>query len=175
MALQAWTLLSETRIYKGFREIILRRFRFPDGAEAEFDVRLDGQAVAVLAFTPQRQAIMARQFRPGPMQILLEIPGGGVEEGEEPAVAAARELLEETGYQGRLESVGVTRENPYTNLLRHNFIALDCVRVAEQKLDAHERIEVELLSLDQLREHLRTGQLCDAETGYRGLDHLGWL
>lgn len=175
MPLQPWTLLSETGIYKGFREIVLRRFRFPDGAEAEFDVRLDGQAVAILAFTTGREAILVRQFRPGPGQVLLEIPGGGVEDGEDPAAAAARELLEETGYRGRLESVGPTFENPYTNLRRHNFVALDCVKVAEQSLDPHERIEVQLISLSQLREHLRSGLLCDTETGYRGLDHLGWL
>ena len=175
MPSQPWTLIKEQSLFKGFREVVLRRFRLPDGAEADFDIRIDGQAVAVLAFTPDKQAILVSQFRPGPMQVMLDIPGGALEDGEDPLLAAARELLEETGYQGRMEAVGITHENPYTTLVRHNFVALDCVKVAEQNLDPSERIDVELLSLDQLRVHLRSGRLCDTETGYRGLDYLGWL
>jgi ADP-ribose pyrophosphatase len=175
MPIEPWTLLGEKLLFSGYRDVVQRHFRFPDGAEADFDIRLDGQAVAVLAFTKEKQAILVRQFRPGPLALLLEVPGGALEEGEDPAEAAARELLEETGYRGRVEAVARTRENPYTTLLRHNFVALDCEKVAEQDLDPQERIEVELLSLDRLRAHLRSGQLCDVEAGYLGLDHLGWL
>ena len=175
MAVEAWKLLGETVMFRGFRDVVRRRFRFPDGVEADFDIRLDGLAVAVLAFTPQREAILVRQFRPGPLQVFMDIPGGACEEGEDPARAAARELLEETGYQGRLEAVGHTYENPYTTLLRHNFVALDCVKVAEQHLDPHERIDVVVLPLPEFRQHLRSGQLCDTEAAYRGLDYLGWL
>ncbi len=175
MTFQPWKLLSETLLFRGYRDVVLRKFEFPDGAVGDFDIRVDGLAVAVLAFTPQREAILVRQFRPGPLQVFLDIPGGACEAGEDPAVAAARELLEETGFQGRLESVGHTYENPYTTLYRHNFVALDCVKVAEQHLDPQERIEVVLLPLERFREHLRSGQLCDTETGYRGLDYLGWL
>ena len=175
MTFQPWTLLSEKVIFKGYREIVQRRFRFPDGAEADFDIRMDGQAVAVLAFTLERQAILVRQFRPGPLEVMLDIPGGALEDGEVPAEAAARELLEETGYRGEVQFVGFTRENPYTTLLRHNFVAVNCKKVAEQELDPNERIEVVLLGLDDLRKHLRSGGLCDVESGYLGLDHLGWL
>lgn len=175
MGFEPWKLIAEKSLFRGYREVVQRRFRFPDGAEGDFDIRIDGEAVAVLAFTPEREAILVRQFRPGPLAVLLDIPGGALESGEDPAVAAARELLEETGYRGRIEAVGHTYENPYTTLYRHNFVALDCVKVAEQSLDPQERIEVVLLPLDQFRQHLRSGQLCDTETGYRGLDHLGWL
>lgn len=175
MAFEPWKLIGEKSLFRGFREVVQRRFRFPDGAEGDFDIRIDGEAVAVLAFTPQREAILVRQFRPGPLKVFLDIPGGALEAGEDPALAAARELLEETGYRGRVETVGHTYENPYTTLYRHNFVALDCVKVAEQSLDPQERIEVVILSLAQFRQHLRTGELCDTETGYRGLDYLGWL
>lgn len=175
MALEPWQLIGEKSLFRGYREVVQRRFRFPDGAEGDFDIRIDGEAVAVLAFTPEREAILVRQFRPGPLQVLLDIPGGAREPGEEPAVSAARELLEETGYRGRIEAVGHTFENPYTTLLRHNFVALDCLKVAAQTLDPQERIEVVLLPLPAFRQHLRSGQLCDTEAGYRGLDYLGWL
>lgn len=54
---------------------------------------------AVLAMTPRRRIVLVRQFRPAVASMVTELPGGNIEAGETPATAAARELLEETGYQ----------------------------------------------------------------------------
>jgi ADP-ribose pyrophosphatase len=63
--------------------------------------------VNVVAVTPEDQLILVRQYRFGIEAPTLEIPGGLVEPGEEPAAAAARELEEETGYApGRLVALG---------------------------------------------------------------------
>ena len=56
---------------------------------------------------------MVRQYRHGANRITLETPGGLVDPGETPAEAAAREMLEETGYQAReIISLGGINPNP---------------------------------------------------------------
>ena len=71
-----------------------------------------------------------------------------VDENESPADAAARELLEETGYRaGSVELLGRTRPNPaLQNNWLHTFVARDCVSTGSQKLDGSEHIGVRLVS-----------------------------
>jgi 8-oxo-dGTP pyrophosphatase MutT (NUDIX family) len=57
--------------------------------------------VTVLALTRAREVVLVRQFRPAVEDQALELPAGTVEAGERPAHAAARELVEETGFRGR--------------------------------------------------------------------------
>jgi 8-oxo-dGTP pyrophosphatase MutT (NUDIX family) len=54
----------------------------------------------VVAVTPEDEVILVWQYRFGTDGLSLEIPGGVIDQGEEPIVAAGRELLEETGYEG---------------------------------------------------------------------------
>ena len=69
-----------------------------------------------------------------------------VDPGEDPALAAARELEEETGYvAGRLVALGPVHPNPALQANRcHSFLALDCVKRHEGRQDAGEDIAVEL-------------------------------
>ncbi len=60
--------------------------------------RIDTRSwVNVFALTEDGRAILVHQPRVGMMQMTLECPGGGIDDDEDPAVAAARELEEETG------------------------------------------------------------------------------
>ena len=69
--------------------------------------------VNVVPVTPAGEIVMVRQYRHGLRDVTLEIPGGMVDPGETPEQAAARELLEETGYRAeRLEALGSVNPNP---------------------------------------------------------------
>ena len=173
--MEAWRKLGETVVHEGHVPILARRFRAPDGAERTTEIKREGETVAILALTSEREVVLARQFRPGPEDVLLELPGGGLEEGESPLEAAGRELLEETGYAGELQDAGALFDCAYSTRVRHVVVAVDARLVSEPKPDVGEFTEVELVSLDAFREHLRDGRLTDVGVGYRALDALGLL
>jgi ADP-ribose pyrophosphatase len=168
-----WRKLGEEVVHDRFRRIVSRRFALPDGKTAEFEIWDERDTVAVLALTPEREVVLVRQFRPGPDDVLLELPGGVVEEDQAPLEAARAELLEEAGYEGRLRPVGTTFGNAYSTRTKHLFAATDCRIVAAPA--PNEFTEPVLLPLADFREHLRAGRLTDADAAYRALDELGLL
>jgi 8-oxo-dGTP pyrophosphatase MutT (NUDIX family) len=117
--------------------------------------------VNVVPLTRDGDVVMIRQYRHGAGEITLEIPGGMVDAGEQPASAAARELLEETGFAaGRVQPLGNFNPNPalFTNRL-HAYVAHDCERVAEIDNGDHEETVVEIVARDALREAVRDGRV----------------
>jgi ADP-ribose pyrophosphatase len=170
-----WQKNDEKLIYNGFRKIILKSFYLPNGKNKDFEIKKEGEIVCVLPITKDKTVVLAKQFRPGPEKVFLELPGGCVENGESPQEAIGRELLEETGYAGEVGFVCSIPIGGYSIGWRHVFVATECKRVCKQELDETEFIEVLEMSLKDFRNHLRSGQLSDVHTGYLGLDYLGLL
>lgn len=170
-----FTEVSRTRGYDGYRKIDHVMFRDPRGIEHTYDIRVGGDSIAVVAITPDQQVVLARQYRHGAGRIMLELPGGGIEPGEDPLAAGMRELLEETGYAGEGAYVGAQWQSGYANYQGHVAVVTNATPVAELSLDDAEFIEVVLMPLAEFREHIRTGEFTDAGKAYRDLDHLGLL
>lgn len=170
-----WKKLKEEPYKAGYRKMIKKFFELPHGKVIDFDVKDEGKPVSVFALTVDNEVVLAKQFRPGPERILIELPGGGREEGESLLEAAARELLEETGYQGEIEHIGSNVECAYSTRECQIFLARNCKKVSEPQPDENEFTEVVLMNLPDFRKHLQTGELTDSVTAYRCLDHLGWL
>lgn len=173
--MKPWTRISEHDGTSGYLPLSVRRFELPDGTEVDWDIFGAEQTVAIVAITDDDRIVLARQFRAGPERVLDELPGGFVDPGESVLGAAARELLEETGYAGDLELAGADWLAAASRTRRHVVVARHARRVAEPDPEPGEFIEVVLLALADLRTHLRSGELTDVDLGYLALDHLGLL
>ena len=121
--------------------------------------------VTALALTEDQQIVMVRQYRHALGETCLEIPGGCVDDTDPDfQTAIARELLEETGYQfSDYHYLGRTSANPSTNNnLMHMFLATGGRKIADQKLDGNEDIQVELYSIEEVKKMLRDNQIVQA-------------
>ena len=117
--------------------------------------------VNIVPVTSDQEVVFVRQFRHGSEKITLEIPGGMVDPGEDPQVAAVRECLEESGYKvGSIEPLGVLNPNPaiFPNRL-HTYVAKDCSPVAEIANTSTEHTELVLVPMTDLPDMLQRGEI----------------
>ena len=116
----------------------------------------------ILAITPDNEAVMVRQYRHGTEKVCLELPGGIVDPSDaSPAVAAERELLEETGY-GVSEVIPLGACFPQPAILDvkgHFYMGVGAGRVKAPELDAGEDIEVLKISMDELPAMIKSGEI----------------
>lgn len=119
-------------------------------------------ASIVVALTPDNELILKNEYRYCYEKDLIELPAGCFEEGEEPLEVAKRELLEETGYSSdRWTYLGATVESSskLTNYM-HIFLAEDCAKVGEQKLDDTEELDVILVPFEKAIEMVMNNDIC---------------
>lgn len=122
-------------------------------------------AVAIVPFLPEGQVILIRQYRLTAQSILLEIPAGTLEVGENPRACAERELQEEIGYfPETLISLGQFYVAPgISNEIIYLFAGYD-LRPSRLPSDIDEMIETDIMPLSQARDLIARGQIQDAKT-----------
>ena len=149
-----------------------------DGRQAQYVTAEAPDWVNVVCTTVddrgRRCFVMVRQFRHGSMRVGTEFPGGIVDPGESPHVAAARELTEETGYlAGRLELLGSVSPNPaILNNRLHIYTAHEVTAHGRQELDANELLDVRLVPVDELPALVATDEF---EHALMYVSYLLWL
>jgi ADP-ribose pyrophosphatase len=137
----------------------------PEGPSYTREVVVHPGAVVVIPVDANGDILMVRQWRRAVGKILLELPAGTLEEGEEAGVTADRELQEEIGYKaGRLTKLGGFYSAPgFCSEYLHLFLAED-LRESRLAPDDHEHIEVCTVPLGKALELIEQGEIEDAKS-----------
>jgi ADP-ribose diphosphatase len=136
----------------------------PDGHHSTREVVEHRGAVGIVC-VHDGDIVLVRQYRHATGEVLLEIPAGKLDPGEEPETTASRELIEEVGLRaGALEHLATYYTTPgFTNETFHLYLATDA-RPEAGNTDPGEVIEVVRRPASTVRELLTSGEVRDAKS-----------
>lgn len=141
------------------------RASLPDGSSMIIDMVRHPGAAAVLVLDAQNRVCMLRQYRPALADWLWEIPAGKLDHGEAPALAAQRELAEETGLHARdWQPLGSVATAPgFCDEIIHLYLARE-LENGTPNLEEHEILEVHWLPLAEMLQWADSGRITDGKT-----------
>lgn len=160
------TLASE-QVFRGkLLDVRRDRVRLPDGSEGVREYVVHPGAVVIIPVLGSGDLLFERQYRYPVGRAFLELPAGKIDPGEEIAVTARRELLEETGHEADdWRYLGVMHPCiGYSDERIEIFLARGLRRVSAPQLDHGEFLDNLPLSLAAAVDAIRNGELTDAKT-----------
>ena len=159
-------LIGNKTIYSGkIFDVQQRAIELPDGRQTVYDIVKNPNACAIVALDRDDNVIMVRQFRQSAGKVLLEIPAGKIDRGEDPDTCAARELREETGYTAQnIERLFGARVSPgFSTEIIYIYKATG-LSLGETSFDEDEFIETVKVPLKEAREMIKKGEIEDGKT-----------
>jgi ADP-ribose pyrophosphatase len=159
-------ILSTEEIFKG-RAVMLHidAIRMPDGRETTREIVDHADCIAAIPIDAEGNVILVRQLREAVRKALLEIPAGGIDDGESPEDAVRRELQEEIGYYPHtVEKMGGFYSTPgYCKEFLYIYLATD---LEPRKLTAEDTdyIEIVRVPMHLIPGLIVTGEICDAKS-----------
>lgn len=160
------TTVERRVIYEG-KIVALRcdRALLPNGKPCLREVVDHPGGVTVAALTEERELLFVRQFRYAYGQVLLELPAGKLERGEDPLLAGRRELREECGAEAdTFESLGVFYPTPgYCAEVIHMYLARG-LRFCAPQPDEDEFLICERIPLEEAARMVLRGEIPDGKT-----------
>ena len=161
------TRVKRIRMYQGAIVDVYRDYmQFSNGNTEEWDYIHHRGAAAVVPVTDDGRIIMVRQYRNALERFTLEIPAGALDDPEEPGInCSARELEEETGYRSEnLEWLITLRTTvAFCNERIEVYVAKNLVP-SKQHLDPNEFVNVELHTVEELKQMIFDGEIEDSKT-----------
>lgn len=158
--------LSSRLIYEG--QVVKLRVdtvKMPDGRETTREIVEYNDCVAIIAIDADDNVLLVEQFRKPVEKVLLEIPAGGIDPGEDPVTTVGRELREETGYLPRnVERLGGFYSAPgYSSEYLYLYLATD---LTSSPLHAEDTDSIRLVRVPvaQISDLITSGSICDAKS-----------
>jgi ADP-ribose pyrophosphatase len=154
-------ILLKSRKFK----VVHRMIETGTGEPESKDIIIHPGAAVILPITNDGKVVMVKNYRWTINRELLELPAGTLEPLEDPQVCAYRELEEETGYTaGTLRPLCRFYSSPgLMTELMYIYVATD-LTPGQQHLSSDEKINVELMSFDELEHAMRVGRIMDGKT-----------
>ncbi len=139
-----------------------------DGSVQTFEILERADTVEAIAVTTEGKIILCEEIQAGRSRPWVGLPGGRVDEDEDPHDAVSRELLEETGYEGTDWQLAWV-VNPSEKMLWtiHTWVARSVTQVSIPTPDAGEKITVRLVSFDGFCNAVMREDFRDAHTALR--------
>ena len=159
-------MVSSEEKFKGrILDVRLDTVELPNGHGAFREVVRHPGGVCVLALDEEGRVLVVEQFRYPYGKLLLEIPAGKLERGEDPREAGIRELREETGATaGRFESLGQVYPSPgYCDEIIHLYMARD-LSFGQAQPDEDEFLQVQRIPFEELVGRILDGEVTDSKT-----------
>ena len=158
--------LTSKQIFDGkVVKLYVDTVELPDGSEAIREIVRHPGAVCVIPVTKDMDVVTVKQYRYAFEQIMLEIPAGKLEPGEDPFEAVKRELEEESGVVAKkIEYLGeiFTTVAIFDEKI-HLYLATE-LEFKDAHPDDDEFLEVENIHLEKLYELVMNGEIKDAKT-----------
>ncbi|MEK6544164.1 MAG: NUDIX hydrolase [Elusimicrobiota bacterium] len=137
----------------------------PNGRRSARDYFRHPGAVCVIPFLDAKNVIILKQYRYAIKQAIWEFPAGKIDGHEDPLMCAKRELLEETGYSGKIRKIVSFWPSPaLLDERMHVYLAWDLKKSGAMDTDEDEFIEVHTISFAKVLRDITTGRIRDAKT-----------
>jgi ADP-ribose pyrophosphatase len=165
--------LSSTQSFTGrIFSVTVDRVTVPNGRTVTLDIVRHRGSVVLLPMQDVAHVVLIRQYRYALDRWIWELPAGGLDVGEDPATAAARECEEEIGLvPGRVEFAGAWYPTPGFCTEVMTYYRLGDLRPPDPEdpqahKDEDEDIRVQVFSLGEARAMVRRGEIIDLKTAW---------
>jgi len=156
--MSSWKKINEAIVFSNkWLRIEKVRFELPTKKQSDYYFVRGNPVAAVLGITSNKKVVLVRQYRPAIGKYMLDIPGGGVEDGEDVKKAAVREFMEETGY-GLKNVKKLTKfyyDSGKSSKYSTIFVGQVIAKRISPKKDGTELVEVQEIPYDELLDKIR--------------------
>jgi ADP-ribose pyrophosphatase len=150
--------------YKGKRVTVEEETMLIKGKESVVEKVVLPPVAVIIPFIDKDTVLLEKHYRPVIDKYILEVPGGKVEPGEDPKVAAVRELEEETGYAaGKMEFLFKAYKSPGVITELAYFFKATELKKTEQHLEDTEDIDLKPFKLEEVLKMIKRNEIVDVE------------